>query len=95
MRIRRVPFSCPNRQIEHNSGECIRNPISEAESDLAHFRQEVGGLALFTKIGGYTGSSTRTELAAGIIALCANGPAHIGSDSKAFVDKANLFNKTY
>jgi len=44
---------------------------------------------LFTKVGGFGGSSTRTELAAGIIALCCKGPVHIGSDSRAFVDKAN------
>ncbi len=44
---------------------------------------------LYIPIGGYTGSSTRTELAARIIAICANGPVHIGTDSKAFMDKAH------
>ena len=44
----------------------------------------------YTHIGGYSGSSTRTEVAAGIIALSCHGPVHIGSDSRVFVDKANL-----
>ena len=34
------------------------------------------------------GSSTRTELAAGIIAIAAQGPVHIGTDSSAFEEKA-------
>ncbi len=45
---------------------------------------------LYAPIGGYSGSSTRTELAAGIIAISANGPTHIGTDSQAFCDRANL-----
>ena len=44
---------------------------------------------LFTPIGGFGGSSTRTELAAAIVAIIANGPVHIGSDSQAFIDKAS------
>ena len=44
---------------------------------------------LYTPIGGYTGSSTRTELAASIIAISANGPTHIGTDSQACCDKSN------
>ena len=70
-----------------------RNPkdhhrLSPAELDLAHYQQYDDGLMLYTPIGGYTGSSTRTELAAAIIALSANGPIHLGTDSQAFLDKA-------
>ena len=81
----------PNRCIHDSPSNPIayRNRISSAECDLAHYRQQEGGLQLFTKIGGFGGNSTRTEVAAGIIAICANGPVHIGSDSRAFVDKAN------
>ena len=43
---------------------------------------------LFVNIGGFSGSSIRTELAAGIVAACVHGPVHIGSDSKIFVDGA-------
>ncbi len=62
--------------------------VTQAERDLAHEVQYPCGLMLYTKIGGYTGSSTRTELAAAIIAIAANGPIHIGTDSQAFKDKA-------
>ncbi len=55
--------------------------LSQAERDLAHHQQYPKGLMLYTPIKGYTGSSTRTELAAAIIALVANGPVHIGIDS--------------
>ena len=64
-------------------------PISYAERDIALYQATQNGVRLYTKIGGYGGSSTRTELAAGIIALCAHGPVHIGSDSEAFVNTAN------
>ena len=64
-------------------------PISSAEHDMALHHATHHGVRLYTKIGGYGGSSTRTELAAGIIAICAHGPVHIGSDSEAFVNTAN------
>ena len=60
---------------------------------MAYHVQEDDGLALFVNIGGYGGSSTRTELAAGIVAISAHGPVHLGSDSRAFVDKANKIRK--
>ena len=79
----------PNRCIHDSPSNPIayRSRISSAECELAHYRQQEGGLQLFTKIRGFGGNSTRTEVAAGIIAICANGPVHIGSDSRAFVDK--------
>ena len=64
------------------------NPLSDAELDLALFQQQTDGLKLFINLGGFGGSSTRTELAAGIVAIAANGLVHIGSDSRAFVDRA-------
>ena len=73
----------PNRDpnIEHR--------LSQAEKDIAHHKQFPEGAMLYTPIGGYGGSSTRTELAAAIVAILANGPVHIGSDSQAFIDKAS------
>ncbi len=56
---------------------------------MARSKEEEGGLKLYTALAGFGGSSTRSELAAGILALMASGPAHIGSDSQAFVRKAN------
>ena len=38
---------------------------------------------------GHRANSTRTELAAGILALLAPGPIHQGTDSKAYKDKAH------
>jgi ribonuclease HI len=64
--------------------------ISEAELEFAEVQRDPDGVRLCTSIGGYAGSSTRTELAAGILAVCSHGPVHIGSDSLAFVTKANL-----
>jgi ribonuclease HI len=63
--------------------------LSTAEKDLALTAIEDQGIKLCAAIGGYTGSSTRTEIAAGIIAICCHGPAHIGSDSEVFVNGAN------
>ena len=65
--------------------------MSFEEKQIAHHTVDEYGVRLHTKVGGYSGSSTRTELAAGIVALCAHGPIHIGSDSKAFVDGANFY----
>ena len=65
------------------------HPLSPAEFELAFDQQSEDGLRLYTNIGGYGGSSTRTELAAGLIAICAHGLVHVGSDSRSFVDTAN------
>ena len=80
----------PNRTLTRNEQGVQPRPISFAEGEIAIHIVEDGGIRLYTKIGGYAGSSTRTELAAGIIAVCANGPVHIGSDSEVFVNAANL-----
>ena len=68
-------------------------PLSVAEQTIALQKQHEDGIKLYAKIGGYSGSSTRTEIAAGIIATCANGPVHIGSDSEVFVLKAKCIIK--
>ena len=62
---------------------------SGAEVDLAMTDQGDDGLALKCAVGGLHGSSTRTELAAAIIAIAANGPIHIGTDRQAMLDKAS------
>ena len=84
----------PKRTIIRNEAlDNTYHPLSDAEDDLAYCEQGEDGLRIYTKIGGYAGSSTRTELAAGIVALSAHGPVHIGSDSRAFVDTANRYIK--
>ena len=80
----------PERSLTKKQEGQPYHPLSKAENDIAFHQQSNEGVRLYTKIGGYGGSSTRTELAAGIIAVCAHGPVHIGSDSKAFVDTANV-----
>ena len=63
----------------------IRKLVSHAEQEIAYCIQKDDGAMLYTAIGGFAGSSTRAELAAGIVAIMADGPVHIGSDSKIFV----------
>ena len=63
-------------------------PLSPAEEELALYEQEPKGVSLYASIGGFSGSSTRSELAAGIIAACANGPVFLASDSEVFVTGA-------
>ena len=83
------PDRVVSRTINNNNNEYWK-PLSSGEADIAVHHQKDGGTILYTKIGGFSGSSTRTELAAGIVALQACGPVHIGSDSSAFVTKANI-----
>ncbi len=61
--------------------------ISPAEQELAWTSIDDGGLSCSTALAGFGGSSTRAEIAGGIIAIASNLPAHIGSDSQAFIDK--------
>ena len=59
---------------------------SPAELDLAYYRQETDGVSIFTSIGGFSGS-TKTEIAAGILAACGNGLVFLASDSEVFGNK--------
>ena len=80
----------PNRK---DSGICVRNnepPLSEAELDLAYARRKDDGIELSVAITGMGGSSTRAEIAAGIIAMAADCEIHMGTDSKAFMDRAQI-----
>ena len=62
--------------------------VGKAESVLGHLTQTSQGLQVCVEIGRFSGHSTRAEVAAGILALCANGPIHIGPDSTTFVKRA-------
>jgi len=82
----------PGRALGANNltGLCANNiPPSDPELEMATLTQRCTGVQVYTPLGGFAGSSTRTEIAAGILAISANGPIHIGSDSKAFVDRAS------
>ncbi len=56
---------------------------------MAHLDQEEKGLRLYTCLPGFGSSSTRAEIGAGILAIAAQDPTHIGSDSQSFIDKGN------
>ena len=85
----RFHFSVGGAGVWWPSRKQTGHPLSEGEQQLAHHKASEDGIRLCTPIGGYAGSSTRTELAAGILAISAHGPVHIGSDSQVFVDGAN------
>ena len=66
------------------------NPCSESEEEMGFAKQENGGVSLRVWLAGFGGSSTRAELAAGLIALQYPGAVHIGTDSQAFLTKAMM-----
>ena len=71
-----------NRGLQHM-------PITDNEIAYTHNAKQGEGLAMWASIPGFRYSSTRTEIAAGIVALFANGPVHQASDNMAFVRFAN------
>ena len=72
----------PWRDIRHHK-------LTSNENDLGHICVRSRGFELTSGIQGPCTNSTRAETLAGLAAICAPGPMHIGSDSKAFVDQAN------
>ena len=72
----------PNRVATAKSAtqhQLTHIPLSQAEEQIALDTQVEDGFKIYASIGGYSDSSARTELAAGIIAVCASGPIHIGT----------------
>ena len=61
-------------------------PLSTAEHEYTIGATLNDGIELWGTLTGHCGSSTRSELAAAIIALVAPGPIHIGTDSQAMMD---------
>ena len=51
----------PQRSTTRDVPGMLWQPVSTGEAMLAHHEQEGDGLVLYTKIGGYAGSSTRKE----------------------------------
>ena len=64
-------------------------PLSYAERTLTHITADGDGVRLHGALSSALMSSTRAEIAAGLIAISAPGPAHVGSDSMNFVRHAN------
>ena len=65
------------------------SPLSTAEHQYAATITLNGEIELCGTLTGHCGSSTRSELAAAIIALVAPGPVHIGTDSQAMMETMN------
>ena len=67
----------------------IDHTISDAEADVAVVDFTDKGISLQTNLVGFGGSSTRTDIAGGTMATASPHPTHIGTDSAAFLQKAN------
>jgi hypothetical protein len=66
----------------------IEKKLNEREAEMGWEVQKENGCAIHTSLAGYGGSSTRAEIAAGTLAISADGPIHLATDSQAFMDKA-------
>ena len=72
----------PERAIE-------RRPLSRNEYSYCFSEDRNDGLGLFMPIPGQFGSSTRTEIVPGILALSYGLPIKLGADSANFIKMAN------
>ena len=81
----------PSSHIDSYTAEQghYKKRLNDGECEIADWKQINEGLMPYAKLGGYGGSSTRSELAAGIIAIAAEGLIHLGSDSKCSIYNAN------
>ena len=73
---------------EHRS--LLEKALNANESDYAYASQQHDGVEMWAPMPGFQCSSTRTEIAAGILALTADGPVHQASDNKFFVRFVNF-----
>ncbi len=86
---RRVYFSLCGAGVWWPGRDLDEDPLTNAEYEMACGTQTKKGYALRTALAGHGGSSTRAEIAAGILACQAKKAVNVGSDSQAFVTKAN------
>ncbi len=70
-----------------------QRPLTDPEYEMGISNQMPKGLAIKTALAGHGGSSTRAEIAAGIIACQCMGAVSVGSDSQAFVSRASAIAK--
>jgi hypothetical protein len=71
--------------------DCSIMPLTLNESTFSHNEVKDFGAFLWGPLCGNGCSSTRAELAAGIIAMSGPGPIHLASDSSAFLKRARKF----
>ena len=67
----------------------MAQPITPLEKTFAIMAEQPGGLAMWGALLGSRCSSTRAELAAGILAAAAPLPCHQATDSMAYGSKTN------
>ena len=63
----------------------VTKPLTQGEEDVATHHQTDMGLKMWGCITGQKASSTRAELAAGILAIQGPGAIHQGTDSKSYM----------
>ena len=81
-------FSLGGAAAWHPQRELAQRPASNSEANIGVFAQQAHGLKVITHLQGHTGSSTRLEIAAAILAVAADGPIHLATDSQSFRSKA-------
>ena len=89
----RTQFSLIGAGVWWERRSLIEHPLSQAEQELGYVEHRDDGIMLISTLAGFGSSSTRAEIAAGIIAMAADGPIHIGTDSRAFLLKAQTIQK--
>ena len=70
----------PGRKIEDR-------PLTEQETTASYHKVTKAGVGLWGALTGHRCSSTRTEIAGGIVAASAQGPQHQGTDSQSYLSK--------
>jgi ribonuclease HI len=65
--------------------------LNSVERDFAKHKEDPEGLCLWGNLHTPACSSTRAELVAAILAIAADGPIHLASDSKACISKARFY----
>lgn len=65
--------------------------LAENEANFSRYKESPEGIELWGSIPGLYCSSTRTEIAGGIVALTGPGHVHQASDNLAFVLPANMY----
>ena len=85
---RRCSFALSGAGVWWPGWRLDSHPLTNSEYQMAWEEQTPEGLSMHIALAGFGGSSTRAEIAAGIVALQSSGPVHVGTDSQAFLTKA-------
>ena len=75
---RKARIMCALLKEDLNSELISYQPLNEGEVSMALHKQEHNALSLSASVAAYNGNSTHAEISAGLIALMAEGPTHVG-----------------